>query len=63
MTPANADSMICLLVGEAHASTSGRRELTVVCNERTEAIAQVVHDLAASFEDFEDFAEIQRPAA
>lgn len=50
MTPENANSMICLIVGEPDEVEAGRREVTIVCNERTEAIEQLVRDLESDFQ-------------
>jgi hypothetical protein len=63
MTPGNADFLICLIVGEANEGEAGRREVTIVCNERTRAIEQVLDDLTVSFEDFEAAAETRELAA
>ena len=50
MTPENLDSMLYFLVGEASRIEPGRRELTLVCGERTEAVEQLVRDLESDFQ-------------
>jgi hypothetical protein len=49
MTPENTNDMFCLIVGEPSQVKPDKREVTLVCGERTEAIEELVRDLEADF--------------
>jgi hypothetical protein len=61
-TPENLDSMLYFLIGEASEVEPGRRELTLVCGERTQAIEQLVRDLESDF-DAAHSERLDRPRA